>query len=57
MRVRTRVVRDLYNLASEEELEAIKEEIEAERNKLQKEELLAAQQAELKSKMPVERQQ
>ncbi|KAJ6479853.1 hypothetical protein C8R45DRAFT_1216293 [Mycena sanguinolenta] len=56
MQVRTRVVRDLFSLASEEEREAIKEEIEVERKKLQEEELAAAQQEELKSKMPVELQ-
>ncbi|KAJ6494480.1 hypothetical protein C8R45DRAFT_1212436 [Mycena sanguinolenta] len=57
MCMRTRVVRSLWEEASEAEVEAIKEEIEVEKQKLREEALLTEQPPQLESTTPWERQQ
>ncbi|KAJ6510907.1 hypothetical protein C8R45DRAFT_1162115 [Mycena sanguinolenta] len=57
MRVRTHVVRELFDQASEAELVAIKEDLEIERAKMEEEALLEAKKPKLLSRTPSERQQ
>ncbi|KAJ7886566.1 hypothetical protein B0H14DRAFT_3431143 [Mycena olivaceomarginata] len=57
MRLRTRVVRDLFNAASSEELEAIQETVEAEREKKREEALSAEKRPKVLASTPAERQQ
>ncbi|KAJ6449178.1 hypothetical protein C8R45DRAFT_947516 [Mycena sanguinolenta] len=56
MRLRTHIVRNLFNDASEEELEEITREIEQEKKDMREEQLLAKQNKKLQSKTPMERQ-
>lgn len=57
MRVRSRVVKGLFEAASAEERQAIKEEVEAEKRRLREGELAAELQSEAKEKAPADLQE